>query len=82
MKKLKIRLSEIWLEDFSGKKMATDPGLVASQLDEQKPQLTSALIDLMEKQPAKKIIPYFTSFLAMSSRELKPAPVEALASFV
>jgi len=66
---------------FFQEKMATDPGLVASQLDEQKPQLTSALIDLMEKQPAKKIIPYFTSFLAMSSRELKLKAVEALASF-
>ncbi|HQH60655.1 MAG TPA: hypothetical protein PLW38_02705 [Candidatus Saccharicenans sp.] len=66
---------------FFQEKMATDPGLVASQLDEQKPQLTSALIDLMEEQPAKKIIPYFTSFLAMSSRELKLKAVEALASF-
>lgn len=66
---------------FFQEKMATDPGLVASQLDEQKPQLTSVLIDLMEEQPAKKIIPYFTSFLAMSSRELKLKAVEALASF-
>jgi len=66
---------------FFQEKMATDPGLVASQLDEQKPQLTSVLIDLMQEQPAKKIIPYFTSFLAMSSRELKLKAVEALASF-
>ena len=69
------------IRSFFQEKMAADPGLVASQLDEQKPQLTSALIDLMEEQPAKKIIPYFTSFLAMSSRELKLKAVEALASF-
>jgi len=66
---------------FFQEKMAADPGLVASQLDEQKPQLTSVLIDLMQEQPAKKIIPYFTSFLAMSNRELKLNAVEALASF-
>ena len=69
------------IRGFFQEKMAADPGIVASQLDEQKPELTSALIDLMLEQPAKKIIPHFTAFLTMSSRELKFKAVEALASF-
>jgi hypothetical protein len=68
-------------QNFFREKMSIKPGIITSQIDEQKPQLTTALIEIMQQQPAHKIIPFFSAFLTMSSKDLKLKAIEALASF-
>jgi hypothetical protein len=69
------------VQNFFREKIAIEPGIITSQLDEQKPRLTEALIEIMQQQPAHKIISFFAAFLTMSSKDLKLKAIEALASF-
>ncbi|MGB9765653.1 MAG: HEAT repeat domain-containing protein [Candidatus Saccharicenans sp.] len=62
-------------------KIQFDPGLIVSLIDDQRPQLTAAIIEIMRSQPGKKIIPHFSSFLTLSNQELKIKAIEALSSF-
>ena len=57
------------IKGFFQENIATEPGIIASQIDDQKPQLSGVIIEIMQEQPAQKIIPFFTAFLTLSSRD-------------
>ncbi|HRD02388.1 MAG TPA: hypothetical protein PLP57_07075 [Candidatus Saccharicenans sp.] len=69
------------IKGFFQENIATEPGIIASQIDDQKPQLSGVIIEIMQEQPAQKIIPFFTAFLTLSSRDLKLKAIDALSLF-
>ncbi|MGB4705457.1 MAG: hypothetical protein WBI18_10355 [Candidatus Saccharicenans sp.] len=58
-----------------------NPSSASFFIDDQKPLLTEALIDLMREMPAKRIIPQFSNFLTLTRPELKIKAIEALSTF-
>ncbi|MCR4395423.1 MAG: hypothetical protein NUW07_01660 [Candidatus Saccharicenans sp.] len=62
-------------------KLQENPALAAAFIDDQKPELTAEVIELMRELPGQKIISRFSNFLTLSRRELKLKAIEALSSF-
>lgn len=62
-------------------KLQENPGTAAVFIDDQKPALTTAVIELMRDIPVHKIIPQFSNFLTLSDTGLKLRAIEALGTF-
>jgi len=62
-------------------KLLENPANAAIFIDEQKPVLTAAVIELMRGLPGHKIIPQFSNFLTLTEAGLKLKAIEALGSF-
>ncbi|HAR36134.1 MAG TPA: hypothetical protein DCR87_04375 [Acidobacteria bacterium] len=62
-------------------KLQENPATAAAFIDDQKPELTAEVIELMRELPGQKIISQFSNFLTLSRRELKLLAIEALSSF-
>mgnify|MGYP001111090052 CR=1 FL=1 len=62
-------------------KLEETPQLAPAFIDDQKPALTEAVIEIMSTLPAKKIIPQFSTFITLSNQALKLKAIEALSSF-
>ncbi|MBC7348412.1 MAG: HEAT repeat domain-containing protein [Candidatus Aminicenantes bacterium] len=62
-------------------KLQENPATAAAFIDDQKPELTAEVIELMRELPGQKIISQFSNFLTLSRRELKLQAIEALSSF-
>ncbi|MGB9892898.1 MAG: HEAT repeat domain-containing protein [Candidatus Saccharicenans sp.] len=62
-------------------KLQAEPGLVSLLIDDQKPVLTEAIIEIMGQQPGPKIISQFSNFLTLTNRNLKIKAIEVLSSF-
>lgn len=62
-------------------KLQENPGMAAIFIDDQKPTLTAAVIELMRAMPGQKIIPHFSNFLTLSDTGLKLKAIEALGTF-
>jgi HEAT repeat protein len=71
-------------KDLFQNKIQSDPGIIVTLVDDQRPLLSEAIIEMMQQQQqqsARKIIPRFSHFLTLSTRELKIKAIEALGSF-
>ncbi len=62
-------------------KLEETPQLAPAFIDDLKPALTEAVIEIMSTLPAKKIIPQFSTFITLSNQALKLKAIEALSSF-
>ncbi|MCX8160028.1 MAG: HEAT repeat domain-containing protein [Candidatus Saccharicenans sp.] len=62
-------------------KLRENPGTAAIFIDDQKPALTTVMIELMREMAGQKVIPHFSNFLTLSDTGLKLKAVEALGSF-
>lgn len=62
-------------------KLQENPATATIIIDDQKPELTAAVIELMKGFPAQRILPQFSLFLTLTRRELKLQAIEALSSF-
>lgn len=61
--------------------LQVNPASAAIFIDDQKPVLTSAVIELMRELPGQRIIPQFSNFLTLTDTGLKLKAIEALAAF-
>lgn len=55
--------------------------MAAIFIDDQRPTLTGAVIELMRAMPGQKIIPQFSNFLTLRGTGLKLKAIEALGTF-
>ena len=62
-------------------KLLENPALASIFIDDQKPALTAAVIELMKELSCPKIIPQFSNFLTIADAGLKIKAIEALGTF-